>query len=181
MELAQAYRFSRQDYRRMLETGILSYDARIELIEGEILALSPQNKPHAFATARLNRILMQMYGEEYEVRPQSPIVVDDYSEPEPDFAVVSAQDMLENEDHPSQAVLLVEISDSSLAFDRIKKARLYGRAGFPEYWIANLRERSLIVHKQPYENGYQAIVTFLESDQGAPFALSSVLLPTPAE
>ncbi len=72
MDLAQAYRFSRQDYRRMLETGILSHDARIELIEGEILALSPQNKPHAFATARLTRILVEIFGVGYTFLESDP-------------------------------------------------------------------------------------------------------------
>lgn len=177
MELAQPHLFSRHDYRRMVETGILREDARVELIEGEILALSPQNKPHAYATARLNRILMELYGHPYVVRPQCPIIIDDLSEPEPDFSVVTEAQLLESAEHPTEAVLLVEIADSSLAFDRIKKARLYGRAHFPEYWIVNLRERNLIVHKQPYENGYQEVTTFLEFDRNAPFQLSSILLP----
>ncbi len=161
----------------MIDTGILTEDSRVELIEGEILALAAINKLHAYTTARLNRLLVERYTDGYVVRPQSPIVIADHSEPEPDFAVVTEAQHLDSPDHPTEALLLVEVADSSLSFDRIKKARLYGRAGFPEYWIVNLRERSLIVHKQPYENGYQEVTTYLEHDAGAPLALQDILLP----
>jgi len=177
MELAQAYRFSRRDYYQMLEAGILTEDSRVELIEGEILALAAQNKRHAYCTTRLNRILVNRFGEGYHVRVQLPIIVDEYSEPEPDFAVVTEEQLVKSPEHPTQAVLLVEVSDTSLAFDRIKKARLYARAEFPEYWVVNLRERSLIVHTHPGANGYEHVATFLEDDPASPLDLAEVLLP----
>ncbi|MBX3168922.1 MAG: Uma2 family endonuclease [Candidatus Eremiobacteraeota bacterium] len=161
----------------MIDTGILPEGSRVEFIEGEILDLAASNKPRAYATTRLNKILVERYSHGYCVRPQCPVVIGDHSEPEPDFAVVTESQLVDSPDHPTEAILLVEVSDSSLAFDRIKKARLYGRAGFPEYWIVNLRERSLIVHKQPYENGYQEITTYLESDAGAPLPLADIFLP----
>ncbi|MBT9584831.1 Uma2 family endonuclease [bacterium] len=180
MELAQAYRFSRQDYYQMLESGILTEDSRVELIEGEILALAAQNRPHAYCTTKLTRILLTRFGDGYHVRVQLPIILDNYTEPEPDFAVVTEQQLVESTEHPTQAVLLVEVADSSLAFDRIKKGGLYGRAGFPEYWVVNLRERCLIVHTQPGPNGYQHIQTYEENDLASPLKLTSVLLPAEA-
>jgi len=180
MELAQSHRFSRQEYYQMLEVGILTEDSRVELIEGEILALAAQNRRHAYATTKLNRLLMNGYGDGYHVRVQLPIQIDDYSEPEPDFAVVSDAQLEASGEHPCEAILLVEVADTSLAFDRIKKARLYGRAGFPEYWVANLREGTLIVHTQPTESGYQKVETFCASDPNCPVALGSVLAPQAA-
>lgn len=177
MELAKPHLFTRQDYRKMLDTGILLEGSRVELVEGEILELAAINKFHAYTVGQLTRWLVERYSSDYVVRPQCPVVIGDHSEPEPDFAVVTQAQHLECPDHPTEALLLVEVSDSSLAFDRIKKARLYGRAGFPEYWIVNLRERSLIVHKQPYENGYLEITTYLENDAGAPLPLHEILLP----
>lgn len=177
MELAQSYRFSRRDYYQMLEAGILTEHSRVELIEGEILALAAQNKKRAYCITRLTRLLLSRYGDGFHVRVQLPIVVDNYSEPEPDFSVVTDAQLHSEDEHPSQAVLLVEVADSSLAFDRIKKARLYGRAGFGEYWVVNLRERSLIVHTLPGESGFQNVVTYAETDPQCPINLASVLLP----
>lgn len=142
-------RWTVDDYYRMAECGLIGEDERVELIDGEVLRLSPQNVPHASVTAFLNNALVLRYGRTHIVRVQLPLQVGEHSEPEPDFSLVTKEAILTAQRHPTTADLVVEVSDSSLEFDRLRKSRLYAEAGVPEYWVVNLRENVLEVYRQP--------------------------------
>src|SRR5262245_51762199 len=142
-------RFSREDYWRMAEAGIFSPDERVELVDGEILRkVTPQGIRHARAICAVAEALRTAFGRGFHVREQLPMVLDDLSEPEPDISVVLGSWRAYDE-HPSTAVLVVEIADSTLRTDRILKSRVYARAHIPDYWVVNLQERLVEVSREP--------------------------------
>jgi Uma2 family endonuclease len=140
-------RFSVDEYHRLIDAGILGEDEHVELLEGALYEMSPQGEPHARVVERLTRLLIRALGEEYRVRPQLPLTFGD-SEPEPDLAVVREGDG-PRDDHPRTALLVVEVSRSSLAHDRTVKARVYARAGVPELWIVDIETRRVEVRRDP--------------------------------
>lgn len=142
-------RWTREEYDRLVEQGVLTRDDKVELIEGEIVPVAPHNAPPATAMLLGQEALRSAFGMGYDVRPALPLIAGDDSEPEPDLAVVRGNPRDFTHQHPSSAVLIVEIAESSLATDRGRKARLYARQGIPEYWIENLRDRILEVHRDP--------------------------------
>ncbi len=134
--------FRRVEYDRMVELGFFANE-RIELLDGFLVPMSPQNAPHSAAIQRLTRLLQPALVGRADVRVQLPLAVSELSEPEPDLAVVPAGDY--DRAHPHTGLLVVEVADSSLATDR-RKARAYAMAGVPEYWIVNLVEAVIEVH-----------------------------------
>ena len=134
----------------MYDAGLFR-DERVELLDGEVIAMSPQNTPHASSVARLNRLLMGVLGDTHSVRVQGPIRLDSHSEPEPDFAicVYDPDDYESGHPTPEHILLLIEVSDASLAFDRKRKRVAYARAGIAEYWIVNVPERVVEVSQRP--------------------------------
>jgi Uma2 family endonuclease len=149
MTTVQVKRWSREDYDRMIEAGIFAPGERVELIDGEILEMSPQKSGHTTAVRLAEDALRAAFGMGYEVRTQMPLALDPYSEPEPDVAVVSGSARDYREAHPTTALLVVEVADSTLAFDREHKSSLYARAGIADYWVMNLSERRLEVYRDP--------------------------------
>ncbi len=141
--------FSVDEYALMGEAGVFRPGERVELIEGVIVSMSPQNVPHASRIARLTTLLVNAFGQTHEVRVQLPLTLGERSEPEPDFALVRFEQADQARRHPDGADLVMEISDSSLSFDRTEKASLYARAGIPEYWVLNLPAQRLEVRRQP--------------------------------
>lgn len=137
------------EYHRMIETGILGEDEHVQLVDGLLVAMSPQGRPHAFVIQELNRLLVRALPDEYKVLTQLPLTLGDDNEPEPDLAVVHARDAASRTEHPTAALLVVEVSGESLRFDRRSKAALYARAGVPEYWIVNLAESTIEVRRRP--------------------------------
>jgi Uma2 family endonuclease len=133
----------------MIETGILSEDEHVELLDGVLIAMTPQNPPHARAIQRLNHLFTRALPDEFTVLPQLPLTLAEDSEPEPDLAVVRSEDARSSEHHPRTALLVVEVAADSLARDRGAKAALYARAGIPEYWVVNLADRAIEVHRDP--------------------------------
>jgi len=123
-------------------------DQRVELVDGEIIEMSPQAHSHVVAIARVERELRSLFGDDYWIRNQAPLRFASASEPEPDLAVVLGT--LESyDDHPSHALLIVEVSESSLTYDSTRKASLYAAAGIADYWIVNLIDRRLEVYRNP--------------------------------
>lgn len=143
-------RFTREEYYRMYDAGLFR-DERVELLEGEIIAMSPQNNPHASTVARINNLLIPLLGRKLSVRVQLPVHLDHRSEPEPDFAICEfdSDDYAAGHPRPVTILLLIEVADASLAFDRKRKRPAYARAGIPEYWIVNLPDRSIEVSSRP--------------------------------
>lgn len=164
------------EFHRMIESGIIDEDEHVELLEGVLVALTPQSPSHARILQRLTRLFVTSLPEEYVVRVQLPITLGDLSEPEPDFAVVSREQAEQRDRHPMAAPLLVEVSHSTLKKDRRVKASLYARSAIGEYWIVNDREGVIEVHRDP-DPSNQRYLTRLTVHRGE--KLKPTTLPGP--
>jgi len=148
MGLARTKHWSRLEYERLVNLGAFHPEERVELVGGALMVREPQASPHSTAIRAVEEVLRTALGAGWDVRTQMPIALDDESEPEPDVSVVPGTFRDYTHGHPSRPALLVEISDSSLSFDRRDKGSLYARARVPEYWIVNLVERVLEVYRE---------------------------------
>jgi len=164
----QVKNWTRDEYYRMGDAGLF-VDQRVELIDGEILMMSPMKAAHATAIGLATAAISAIFGDGYWVRVQLPLVLGDDSEPEPDIAVVagSPRDYLE---HPTTALLVIEISDTTLSFDRERKGELYAESGIQEYWIVNLVDGAVEVRRHPSAGKYQTVETFDPTDSLSPLA-----------
>jgi Uma2 family endonuclease len=151
------HRLTVDDYHRMGEAGILKPDARVELIEGEIIDMAPIGSRHAYVIAALTKRLMSAVGIHAEIRCQLPVRLDNHSEPEPDLAVVKPRGRHYESAHPtpSDVLLLIEISDSTLAFDRSVKLPLYAKHGVQEVWLVDLSANQIHAHRDPRDGIYE--------------------------
>ena len=154
---------------------------RVELIDGEIMVLSPQGPSHATSTDRVRGILERALGEGVWVRMQLPVDFGSYSEPEPDVSVVTGSLEDYTSAHPTTVLLIVEVSDSTLSYDRNRKASLYARAGIPDYWIINLVDGQLEVRRHPVPNAskrygfdYDEVTILHETDTVVPLCRPQV-------
>lgn len=145
--LPQRRRWTREEYYRIADMGLFQ-GQRVELIDGEITEMSPQGSPHYVTIALVERALIRAFGPDYWVRTQGPLALSKKTEPEPDIAVIHG-DPRTAPAHPSSALLVVEIADTSLDFDLGAKASLYASAGIADYWVVDLNARRVIVHRQP--------------------------------
>jgi Uma2 family endonuclease len=140
-------RWTRYEYDRLVALGVLHEDEPIELVGGHLIVAEPKASLHATAVHLAAAALGAAFGEGWLVRVQNPVALDDDSEPEPDVAVVPGGPRDYREAHPSRPALVVEVAESSLAADRQVKGSLYARAGLQDYWIVNLIDRTLEVHR----------------------------------
>jgi Uma2 family endonuclease len=154
----EEHRWTRREYERLAAKGFFPPDKRVELIEGVIYDMSPQSSLHATAYRLAQEVLRLVFppAAGYEIRGQLPLVLGEDSEPEPDVAVVPGGIRDYREDHPTTALLIVEIADSSLLHDRKRKVPLYARHGIPETWLLNLPRRALEVYRDPVHGVYRA-------------------------
>ena len=157
-------RWTREQFEAAAEKGAFDENPRIELIDGYILAMPVQSPRHVIAVDKTRDALSAIFRDEFCVRAQSPFALDDFSAPEPDVAVVPGQRHDYSSEHPTRAVLLVEISDTTLAKDRGRKLRAFARNGVSEYWIVNLQESRLEVYREPQGEAYGTCVV-LRPDQ----------------
>jgi len=158
--------WTREEYYRLAESGILAPDARVELIEGEIVPMPPQGPDHSHSVATLTTKFVRLFGETHFVRVQLPLDLG-ASQPEPDFSLV----VLEGESRsslPTRADLVVEVAKSSLSFDRNEKASVYAKAGLPELWILNLEASQVEVFRRPVPSS--------ESSYGFGYASREILV-----
>ncbi len=148
--LPSPHRFSRTEYHQMAEAGLF-LTKRVELLEGVIVSMSPQNSPHAGTVHRLLFVLSRTLGTGAYVRVQAPVILNDWSEPEPDIAVCQPDPYDYTQEHPRvhQVYMVIEVADPSLTYDRTQKAHAYAVSGIPEYWIVNLVERRVEVLNAP--------------------------------
>lgn len=142
-------RWTRTEYEQLIEQGVFTPEDRIELIDGLLVVAEPQSSYHYGAIRLVERALARAFGEGWDIRTQGPIALDDTSEPEPDVAVVRGTLRDYFTAHPTDPVLVVEVTLSSLTLDRRYKSSLYARAGRPEYWVLNLVDRVLEVRREP--------------------------------
>jgi Uma2 family endonuclease len=140
---------TRAEFEALMEAGVFPREERLELLAGELTRREAVNTAHAVAVRLVQIALEQVLGAGYDVRPQLPLALSEFDMPFPDIAVVpgSPRDYLAQ--HPTSALLVVEVSEASLKTDRTVKGSLYASAGIPEYWILNLRERVLEVYREP--------------------------------
>ena len=141
-------RWKRVEYERLVDLGAFEGDP-VELIGGLLIVAEPQNSPHATAVGAADDALRAVLPAGFIVRTQMPVALDEESAPEPDLAVVAGRRADYQVRHPARPVLVVEVSDSSLHFDREDKGSLYARARVPEYWIVNLIDRVVEVYRDP--------------------------------
>jgi Uma2 family endonuclease len=151
----QPHLWTRAEYERLIETGALHPEARLELIDGEILDMAAQKSRHSTAVRLAEVALRKVFGSGFDVRSQLPLSIDDYSEPEPDLAVVTGSIRDYRDAHPTTAMLIVEVADSSLDFDRGRKLALYARNGIRDYWILDVQAESLEVYHEPLGDHYR--------------------------
>ncbi len=163
------FRFTTDEYERMIATGILTEEDRVELVDGEIIAMTPIGDEHVFALNSLTAQLFQKLAGRAVISVQNPIRLSDFSRPQPDIALwrLSSRRTLAG---PADILLLVEISDSTLSFDRDVKLPLYARAAIQEVWIVNLVEGQIEVYRGPVSGEYQSAETFVSGDQISPQA-----------
>jgi Uma2 family endonuclease len=151
--------FTVEEYYQMARSGILSEDDRVELIEGEILEMSPIGSRHAACVRRLNQIFSARIGTRAIVSVQNPIHLSKRSEPQPDLALLQPRDDFYERAHPEpeDVLLIVEVAETSADFDRETKAPLYAQAGIPEPWLVDLSEDYIEVFRQPSAKGYAEV------------------------
>jgi Uma2 family endonuclease len=141
-------RWSKKEYYRLGELGFFQ-GQRVELIEGQLMVHSPQRSLHADVVDGVDDVLSRLFGSGYLVRCQLPLDLGQTTEPEPDVAVVAGTRRQFRNAHPTSAVLLVEVSDTTLAYDRNWKGSLYARAGIADYWIVNLVDNQVEIYRDP--------------------------------
>ena len=161
----------RTEYETMVVAGLFE-DERVELLEGVIVEMSPQSPSHAAAIQRLDRVLQRLIGDRASIRVQMPFAAGDLSLPEPDVAVVPPGDY--ETAHPAQALLVIEVADSSLRKDRRLKVEIYARAGVPEYWVVGLFDGLVEVHTEPTAGAYRRVTPAGRGDRIRPGAFPDI-------
>lgn len=151
------HRFTTQKYHQMIDAGVFTEDDRLELLEGEVVAISPINPRHSGTVNRTARLFNVLFGDRAIVGVQNPIQLSEYSEPQPDVTLLAPHPDFYAQGHPQPAdiLLVVEVADASLAYDREVKGRLYAQAGIGEYWLVNLEEGWVEIYRDPSERGYR--------------------------
>lgn len=153
------YSFTVAEYERMGEVGIFSEDARVELVCGEVIKMSPIGERHAACVGRLTQLITLLVLRSAIVWVQNPIRLNENSEPQPDVAVLKPRADFYGHAHPrpEDVLLIIEVSDTTLDYDRRVKVPLYARAGVPETWVVNLPEERVEVYSDPAGGEYQTV------------------------
>ena len=174
--------FDVDDYHRMAEAGILSEDDRVELIDGEVVAMTPIGPRHNAAVDRANRALVTAVGDRAIVRVQGSVRLDRYHEPQPDLVLLRPQEDFYASHLPGPAAILlvVEIAESSLDYDREVKARVYAESGIGEYWLVDVDRRSVSGYTAPRGGAYQTVRHCQAGQSIAPAALPQCGIPVNA-
>lgn len=170
------YYFSVAEFERMGEAGVFTKDARLELIEGEIIEMSPIGSRHAACVNFLSRLLNRTIGDTVIVSTQNPIRLNDFSEPEPDIALLRLRADFYRDAHPTPAdvLLIIEVADTTLAYDRQVKAPLYAKAGVAELWIVNLLEEQVELYAELADGAYQTIVNFRRGEEARAHTIANL-------
>jgi len=175
-------RFTVEEYHRMTEARILTEDDRVELIDGEIVEMTPIGSRHAACVTRLNHLFSAQVGQVALVSVQNPIRLGEHSEPQPDLALLRPRSDFYAQAHPGPGdiLLVVEVAEVSAHYDRAIKLPLYAQAGIPEVWLVDLAHDRVEVCRSPEPRGYQEIKQFGRGQRLSPLALSELHLPAEA-
>jgi len=168
--------FTVEEYHRMAEAGILGANERLELIEGEIIEMAPIGPRHVGCVINATRLCITRLGDRAVVSPQNPVVIRPRSEPQPDLLVLRPRAVSYSRELPaSQDVLLaVEVADTTVRFDRLVKARLYARAGIPEFWLCLAMDAAIEVYRGPGADAYASVTLHGPGQTVAPLAFPDV-------
>ena len=171
-------RFTVKDYHLMAQAGILHEDDRVELIEGEIVEMSPIGSQHAGIVDRLTRLLTRLTAETVIVRIQNPILLGAHSEPQPDISLLRSRQDFYTGSHPQaeHILLVIEVADTTIAYDREVKVPLYAREGVPEVWVVELATETVEVHRSLRPDGYGETLTLARGEILSPEALPTMAL-----
>ena len=164
----QRHRWTRTQYERIIDAGGFDEDARLELLDGEIWAMSPIGTPHATCILLIEKALRDVTPPDFHVRGEKPFALDDVSEPQPDVSVVPGAIRDYTAEHPTRSVLLVEVADTSLSHDRGRKLAAYARNGVPEYWIVDINASRLEIYRDPADDTYQSKRVLTREDTVTP-------------
>jgi Uma2 family endonuclease len=168
------------DYHRMGEAGILHEDDRVELIDGELIDMAPIGQDHAGTVGALGHTLFTTFAGQALVWMQNPLRLDRFNEPQPDITILRPRaDFYRRGARPTQAdvLLVIEVADTSLRYDRGVKLPLYARAGIAEVWIVDLRRRVVEVHRDPGPEGYATVSTHGPADTVFPALAPDIGVP----
>jgi len=173
------HRFTVEEFHRMVQAGIFSEDDRVELLEGEIVDMVPAGSEHAACVDRLNRHFSLKLGGRAIVRVQSPIRLEEHSQPQPDLALLVPRADFYATEHPGleDVLLLVEVAESSAGYDREVKLPLYARAGIPEVWVVDLGAKAVEVYRAPALEGYREVAAYRSKEAVAPQAFPEAAIP----
>jgi Uma2 family endonuclease len=170
-------RWTVEDYHRMGELGILQPDERTELIEGQVLFMAAKGTPHTVALRLLSRALdTALANLPFHVITQDPILLNDFSEPEPDCLIASGTilDYISCHPNPSDIALIVEVADSTLKYDTQVKDKIYAQSGVTDYWVLDVKNRQLHVFRNPTAQGYSSHLILAEPNQISPLAFPGI-------
>lgn len=172
------HRLSASEFERMAEVGILAEDERVELIEGDLIDMTPIGSRHAGAVSRLTRLLGSAVGTDAIVSVQNPIRLDRHSQPQPDLALLRPRADFYAEAHPQPAdvLLIVEVAEASLDYDRDVKIPLYARHGIAEMWLLDVAGRGLTVYRAPGPDGYGEQRRIVAVESIAPLLLPAAVI-----
>lgn len=169
--------FNVDEYYRMAEVGIFQHE-RVELVEGEIVAMGPMGTPHSACISRLTQELSRLIERRFILRVQLPLRLNERTELEPDISIVRyrSDHFASRQPRPEDALLALEVAESSLPYDQDVKMPLYARAGVPEAWLVDLSTRTVTVHSDPSSEGYQRLISYGPAETAASSSLSWLTL-----
>jgi Uma2 family endonuclease len=176
MPVQTDHRFNVQEYYRMAETGVLRPDARVELLDGKVLDMSPIGPFHGDVTTYLSEFFAVASRGRWRTRTQNSLRLDEHSEPQPDLILAKpiAETYRKRHPRPEEVYLLIEVADTSLETDQEEKLPIYGRAGVSEVWIVNLNELTVEIYREPNFTGYGSKTVLRAGDQAKPLAFPDV-------
>lgn len=176
------YRISVDDFHKMGEAGIFTEDDRIELIEGELIEMAPIGGPHMNVVNKLTRLLVTAVGDQGVVSIQNPVILPPYSEPQPDVTILKPgfDNLAAGVPRGSDVLLLIEVADTALAYDRGRKLPLYAQHGVSEIWIVNIAAKRLEIYGEPGPSGYRRKLELGPGDEVSPAALPGVKIQVDA-
>jgi Uma2 family endonuclease len=180
--LVKRWRLTVDDYHRMAKAGILHEDDRVELIEGELIEMAAVGSQHFACVNRANRLLSRQAEGRFIVSIQNPVRLTRYSEPEPDVVLLRPRD----DDYesalpgPGDILLVIEVADTTLGYDRRVKLPLYAAAGIADVWLVNLPRHSVEVHREPEGNRYHQVAVYRKGEPVSPLLLPDVVVPVDA-